>query len=57
MNALFLLLSVAAIAVDDFSPEELAPRQTSDAAAADAAPLQWDQRARQPQSVAGGGGS
>jgi len=45
----------AAIAVDDFAPEELAPRQASDAAAADAAPLQWDQRARQTQSVAGGG--
>src|SRR5437899_95092 len=40
----------AAIAVDDFSPEELAPRQ-----AADAAPLQWTERARQTQSVAGGG--
>jgi acyl-CoA dehydrogenase len=45
----------AAIAVDDFAPEDLAPRQTSDAAAADAAPLQWDQRARQTHSVAGGG--
>src|SRR5499425_2597165 len=41
----------AAIAVDDFSPEELAPRQ-----AADAAPLQWTERARQTHSVAGGGG-
>src|SRR5260221_2560753 len=41
----------AAIAVDDFSPEELAPRQ-----AADAASLQWTERARQTQSVAGGGG-
>ena len=40
----------AAIAVDDFSPEELAPRQASDAA-----PLQWTERARQTQSVAGGG--
>jgi acyl-CoA dehydrogenase len=44
-----------AIAVDDFAPEDLAPRQTSDAAAADAAPLQWDQGARQTHSVAGGG--
>src|SRR5215813_8279593 len=41
----------AAIAVDDFSPEELAPRQ-----AADAAPLQWTERARQTHFVAGGGG-
>ena len=41
----------AAIAVDDFSPEELAPRQASDAA-----PLQWTERARQTHSVAGGGG-
>jgi len=36
----------AAIAVDDFAPEELAPRQ-----AADAIPLQWNERKRQARAA------
>jgi hypothetical protein len=36
----------AAIAVDDFAPEELAPRQ-----AADAVPLQWNERKRQARAA------
>jgi acyl-CoA dehydrogenase len=51
----------AAIAVDDFAPEELAPRQAADAArrsadagardSGDAVPLQWHERERQARAA------
>ena len=43
----------AAIAVDDFAPEELAPRQAADAArrSTDGAPLQWHARERQARAA------